>query len=261
MSNIFFSSTLMWSATPKQIMQTAYNYGACGVELWAQQLDIMDYDPSEFAHLANEYQLELLIHAKSWDLNFASLNEKIRQASLDELKLSLLLAKQVGATEITVHPPRITLQNLRESSIKKGRCELEKLLDFADQLSISISLEIMEKIPKELVTTVDEYFCFVGELFPRLYTTLDIAHCDGEQEFWYYYDRLPCISKLHISNRKGKKYHTPLAEGEYCFERMLPQLQKLGLPLVIEGFDDSDQFETIRSNMSLIKLQEEKNVG
>ena len=82
-----------------------------------------------------------------------------------------------------------------------------------------------------------------GDLFDQFVYTLDVAHCDSEEEvlstLQNYRSR---ISKLHISNRKGPKFHTPLNEGDYDMEKLLPELARYNLPMVIEGLDSSRDF-------------------
>lgn len=259
MKQIFFASTLMWGAEPEQIFRTAARYGAGGLELWAQQAAAFGWRTTDLARLADTFHVRLIVHAKSWDLNFAALNTGIRRASLQELKKSIFFANALGAEEITVHPPRFTLPALKNQAILAGREGLEELLECSEQLQVPLSLEVMEKLPKELVTSVDEYLHFAGPLLPRLCSTLDMAHCTSVEEFWNYAARLPKISKLHISNKQGRKLHTPLPCGDFNFAEQLPHLRKLKVPMVIEGFDVGPRFETIQSDLALCRAQEEKD--
>lgn len=253
MKELYFSSTLMWGASPWEIFDLASCSGMDGIEIWHQQADSFGWDPEEIGGMARSSGLNLLVHGKSWDLNFASLNEGIRRASLAELKGSLLFAARCGAQETTLHPPRYTLSGMREQAVTAGRNGLAELLDEADRLEIDLSLEVMEKIPRELVTTPEEFEIFAGGLLPRLNCTLDLAHCQNEAEFWDYLSRLPQISKLHISNKRDKKLHTPLDDGDFDMARMLPRLRNLDLPLVIEGWDGEDQFHIINRNLTLLQ--------
>ena len=259
MEKLYYSSTLMWGASPQQILFRAARAGVAGLEIWAQQADTFGWQPEMLGELARRAGLKLLVHAKSWDLNFAALNEGVRRASVEELKRSLEFASRCGAGEMTLHPPHFTLPGLKARAMESGARGLEELLDTAESLGIEISLEVMEKLPKELVTTPEGYRAFAGDLLPRLSCTLDLAHCQNEGEFWEYLSRLPRISKLHISNKQGKKLHTPLAQGDFNFLWLMPRLQKLDLPLVIEGFDGDGRFEILKSDLELCQIQEEKD--
>lgn len=259
MRQLYYASTLMWGAAPEEILRTAARWGLGGIEIWAQQADAFHWNADSIARLAASLGLNLVVHAKSWDLNYAALNEGIRHASFEEIRQSLEFAQRIGAREMTLHPPRCTLPILREQAILAGRESLTTLLDVSDALGVPISLEVMEKIPKELVTTVEEYQEFAGPLLPRLRCTLDMAHCLNAEEFWDYADRLPRISKIHISNKQGTRLHTPLPQGDYDFRQQLPHLQQLGVPMVIEGFDRDAQFAILRSDLALCQIWEETN--
>ena len=112
----------------------------------------------------------------------------------------------------------------------------------------------MEKIPKEFVTTMEAMKAVCVDLFDQFVYTLDVAHCDSEDEalstLQNYRSR---ISKLHISNRKGPKFHTPLNEGDYDMEKLLPELARYTLPMVIEGLDSSRDFSTAKQNIRFIQ--------
>jgi len=92
-----------------------------------------------------------------------------------------------------------------------------------------------------------------GSRKKQFFYTLDIAHCDSEEEPFHILDQMKRISKIHISNRKGKCYHTPLENGDFSFKEMLPQLLAYGLPLVTEGYDDSRDFHTFTENTAFLK--------
>ena len=75
MEKLYYSSTLMWGASPQQILFRAARAGVAGLEIWAQQADTFGWQPEMLGELARRAGLKLLVHAKSWDLNFAALNE------------------------------------------------------------------------------------------------------------------------------------------------------------------------------------------
>ena len=98
MEKLYYSSTLMWGASPQQILFRAARAGVAGLEIWAQQADTFGWQPEMLGELARRAGLKLLVHAKSWDLNFAALNEGVRRASVEELKRSLEFASRCGAS-------------------------------------------------------------------------------------------------------------------------------------------------------------------
>ena len=84
--------------------------------------------------------------------------------------------------------------------------------------------------------------------------TLDVAHCDSEEEILSILQNYrPQISKIHISNRKGSRFHTPLNEGDYDMKKLLPKLAHYNLPIVIEGLDSSGDFSIAKQNIQFIQ--------
>ena len=86
MKNVYFASSLMWDAPPREIVRMAVKYDVGGIELWAQQAETQNMDLIRLKDLTEEAGLSLVVHAKSWDLNFAALNRAVREASVKEIK-------------------------------------------------------------------------------------------------------------------------------------------------------------------------------
>lgn len=81
-----------------------------GSNWWAQHAETKKLDLETIHRLKKELGLNIVVHAKSWDLNYAALNDAVRRASVEEIKSSVDLAVELGADEVTVHPPRYTLK-------------------------------------------------------------------------------------------------------------------------------------------------------
>ncbi|HJB08848.1 MAG TPA: sugar phosphate isomerase/epimerase [Candidatus Enterocloster faecavium] len=254
MATIYLCSTLLWNGSLEEIFDMACQSGLDGIELWAQHFFHRKFDAGEFEKLAALYPLKSCVHSQSWDLNLASMNEGIRKQSVIEVEKSIDLAYRLGLDEVTVHPGRCTIPGTGAPYEAYLRQSFQEILEYAKKRQIDVSLEIMEKIPKEFVTTMDAMKRVCGDLFDQFVYTLDVAHCDSEEEvLTTLQDYRPHISKLHISNRKGPKFHTPLNEGDYDMEKLLPRLARYDLPMVIEGLDSSRDFSTAKQNIQFIQ--------
>ncbi|MCC8127335.1 MAG: sugar phosphate isomerase/epimerase [Clostridiales bacterium] len=252
MDRFYFSSTLMWDADVRTITDMAYRNGFAGIELWAQQAESKNWDLGLLKRLKEETGLDFLIHAKSWDLNYASLNKRIRDASLEEIRASIDLAADLGAREVTVHPPRYTLNECaaqRELAYES----IHDFTDYACSRGIEVSMELMEHIPKEMATSPGEMLSMVRDLDDRLSYTVDLAHCLSEREFFRNIAAMKRVSKVHLTNKQGKKLHTPLADGDFCFEEIYPELLKWNLPMVIEGYEEGNLFHALVKNKKTIQ--------
>ena len=217
MKDMFVASTLFWQTSLQDMTRQIKTDGLTGLEMWGQQFFYQNYDIEEYKTLAEAYGLRTLVHSCSWDLNLASINESIRQASVGQVIASLQLAKAIGAEEVTVHPGHLTLAGITDRSCQILHHSLEEISEAAASMSLAVSLEIMEKIKKEFVTTAAAMQAVTGELFPKFSYTVDIAHCDSLSEARQLLTFMPGVSKIHISNRRGAVYHTPLGEGDYDF--------------------------------------------
>lgn len=96
MKRLFLSSKLMWSAPLQDMAQVVQDNQLAGIEVWAQHFFYHQYDKAAYREYASKFQIETFVHSCSWDLNLASLNEEIRQASVQEFVASLRLAKELG---------------------------------------------------------------------------------------------------------------------------------------------------------------------
>ena len=116
MKDMFVASTLFWQTSLQDMTRQIKTDGLTGLEMWAQQFFYQNYDIEEYKTLAEAYGLRTLVHSCSWDLNLASINESIRQASVGQVIASLQLAKAIGAEEVTVHPGHLTLAGITDRS-------------------------------------------------------------------------------------------------------------------------------------------------
>ena len=117
MKQIFVSSTLLWNAGLEEMFQRVYDNGFDGIELWAQQFFARGYDTQEYLRLQALYPLRTCVHSCSWDLNLASMNQGIREMSIKQVEVSMRLAAELEAMELTVHPGHMTLPGRREESM------------------------------------------------------------------------------------------------------------------------------------------------
>ena len=245
MTTVYIGSTLMWSGSLRDIFLMAEDSGLQGIELWAQQFIYRGFDENEFKELMESTGIEACMHSQSWDLNPASMNEGIRSQSVKEIIRSIELAKRLGINEVTVHPGHRTVSCECVPYEDHLRRSFSEILEAAENAGVRLSLEIMEKIPKEFVTDMQAM---------QFVYTLDIAHCDsGKEALRILEEDGEHISKIHISNRRGNKFHTPLSEGDHDMKDLIPKLAGYGLPMVMEGFDESKDFSTVKDNIGFIR--------
>lgn len=253
MLEVYLCSTLMWNASLEEMFSFIYNNELDGIEMWAQHWFEKGYSVEEYQRLSALYPVKTVVHSCSWDLNPSSLNEGIRQASMEEIKKSINLAEALNANEVTVHPGHATILDKWEEYYQRMHQSLREILEYAKKKRIDVSLEIMEQLPKEFATSVCEMRKITQEMEDEFCYTLDIAHCESKDEIFTALEQGKHFSKFHISNRQGKRLHTSLPEGDYEFAELLPVLSTYHIPFVVEGFDSNPEFPIARKNINFLK--------
>jgi sugar phosphate isomerase/epimerase len=240
MKIIAMSSACLWGTELPEIIHFAGLAGFGGLEVWTEQLG-----PGQKAafvrRLAEDRGLSLFAHAASWDLNLCSHNKALRNTSMEETKRSIDLACELGAENITVHPGRMGSPVFDQAFYLESMTEsLAEICRYASKTGMAVSLELMEKIHREFVTSPDVMNRLLNAVSPLpCAVTLDSAHLDSAEMFFEYFSALPQTDKIHLSNRRGNKCHTPVFNGDIDMTGILELLGAKNLPVVIEGAGSS----------------------
>jgi sugar phosphate isomerase/epimerase len=233
---IAMSSVCLWGTELPGIIRFACDAGFSALELWIEQLEFGP-NPAELRRLAEEQGLSLYSHAVSWDINLCSHNLAMRNASIGEVKRSIELARKLGAENITVHPGRAGAPVFGEDLYaERMEQSLAEICRFGLDAGVKVSLELMEKIPREFVTTpaiMNKLLNIVPNNACGI--TLDAAHLESAEMFIGYFNAMPRVDKIHLSNRRGNKFHVPVFQGDINAVQVLEFLQDKNLPIVIEG--------------------------
>lgn len=237
------SSTMLWSLPPEDWFRIAEEEGLAGVEVWAQQLDSRKISADTVRRLAIQHGMAVTVHNYSWDMNLISLDASMRAAAVALTKKGIELAAFFHAPQITIHPGRDGLgipgadfdQELADSFVYLSR--------YAEEEGVRASFEIMEKIPKERLTSASAVLRVEALTRGRIswgYTE-DVAHCDSVEEIFHTAEVLKGrVWEFHVSNKKGTARHIGDVEhGDFQLPQILPKLEAYGLPMALEGFDPS----------------------
>lgn len=259
----FVSSTMMWGLSPEAWFRTVKEAGLAGVEVWAQQLESQGIAAEEVRRLALRCGAPLTVHSYSWDLNLISFSRPMREAAVALTKKGIDLASYFHAPQVTIHPGRDGLgipgadfdRELARSAVMLAR--------YAAEEGTRASFEIMEKIPKERLTTPEAALRMeqlAGREILWCYTE-DTAHCDSEEEIFDTAEALRGrIREFHVSNKKGTVRHIgDVEQGDLFLPRVTARLEAYGLPMILEGFDPSPQAERLHRTLRWIDSAEERN--
>ncbi|MCL1632006.1 sugar phosphate isomerase/epimerase [Sporolactobacillus sp. CPB3-1] len=250
---MYLSSTLCWANAVDEVMELADRYGFSGVEVWAEHIWYRGTDEAAIVAASERYHQELTLHAASWDLNLCALNVGVRRQSVHEVERSLELASRIGAGHVTVHPGRATLAHVPFSYahwMNESFCYLAKR---AEQLHVRLSIELMEQIPKELITTPEAINRLLSMLPSSVTATFDIAHVPMEEDIVRYYRRTSRVSKIHFSDSTVGCCHVPLGKGQLPIRSIMPFLESADVPIILEGFDLSPSHDVLHADLDFLQ--------
>lgn len=250
----YASSTLLWGYSFPDICERLSEAGFEGLELWAEQYWCEQFTVDIVRDSLAQSGLALSMHAASWDLNLCSLNDGIRAQSIVEIIRSMELAQELGASSLTIHPGRQTVNNhwlpWHMDQLQKSLDELELL---AKQWNVTLSIELMESIRKEFITTPALLNELVAHRSDHIRTTFDVAHIDLNESPVEWMQAQHRIDKIHLSDSTPTTYHVPLGEGNIAMEPVLYALSSCDVPIVIEGLDFLEKNHTLQRNIDYLQ--------
>lgn len=251
--NLYASSTLLWGYSFPHICDRLAESGFQGIELWVEQFWHERFTAENVIETLHQTGLELSMHSASWDLNLCSLNDGIRAQSIVEVVRSMELAHKLGASSLTIHPGRQTIRNHWQAwHIEQLHRSLDEIEKVAEQLKIIVSIELMEAIHKEFITTPDQLNRLVANRNEYIRTTFDIAHVDLDQSPVEWMKVQHRIDKVHLSDATRSTYHVPLGEGAIAMEEVLDALRSFENPIVIEGLDFRESNRILERNVNYL---------
>jgi len=242
-SKLFASSTLFWSLPIEEWFKLAKEQGLKGLELWIQQLEYKGIEPEEIRNLSQKYDLKLTLHSYSWDCNLLATPVFMRKAAVQLTKEALALGGYIEAGSVTIHPGSIRDILPQQEYFKLLADAIGYLGNYAREQGTVASLEIMEKIKGEYLTTVQAAVnleSIYGEEKTWQYTE-DIAHCDTEEEIYNLREVLGnSLSEFHLSNKKNQCRHVADVEkGDFDLPTVVDKLANSDKPFIMEGLDTS----------------------
>jgi sugar phosphate isomerase/epimerase len=189
-------------------------------------------------------RLGLVCHLPTF-VHTADLTDRIRRASLDEMRDSLETAVALGAEKIVFHPGLIRGMGSHVMSTAK-RLAMESIAEIvaaADHASVTLCIENMFPAYGAFFE-VDEYTA-IFHRFPQLKMTLDTGHANIRSNrgsrLMAFFDRFTDrIAHIHLSDNSGKSdEHLPLGSGTVDFKGLARRMAAIGYDgtVTFEVFD------------------------
>ncbi|WP_461866503.1 sugar phosphate isomerase/epimerase family protein [Thermococcus sp.] len=222
------------------------------VEIVSENYHMLDrYNYHSHMETLEENGLKSVIHAPFSDINIASLNERIRRASLDILFEAFEIARLMGALLVVIHPGHLSPAGMRfpKAYEKIHRRSLKEIDRYSRKLGIRVALENMPAFP-----TLDGRTCErIRELIDgtELYVTFDVGHLNTvTQNFDEFIELLgDRIIHVHLHDNNGKNdSHLSLGKGNVPWNdvfKLLPRKASWSLEL--------GSLDAVRESLRFIK--------
>ena len=191
--------------------------GLNAMEFWLETPDFwLRYLPTDEVNACRKIHPEftqLTVHSPILDLNPCSINSEVADLSVEFAVRSLLIAGELGASVLTVHPGRRTAKRPPgDADVVRFDHYISVIREAAHGCPVMIAMENMEPAVNSLLCTPERMRQLLDDE-PWLFFTLDVAHAfsRSESEVMQYielcHDRLV---NVHISRFDHGKAHFPL---------------------------------------------------
>ncbi len=119
---------------------------------WEVFSELAHYAPkvlSEHADVVKGSPMTFTVHTGIADINVASNNERIREASVANIVAEMKAANGLGVDTVTVHPGIINLavKNIRDRCIVQARKSMKEIESAASEYGIHACIENMPNFP------------------------------------------------------------------------------------------------------------------
>ena len=165
----------------------------------------------------DSYNIKVMLHCPTIDLNPASMNKGIRTETEKQTKETLDLASKIGAIAITTHPGLVHRreERIRNLAIEFAIDTLSNCQKYAEELGVTFSIENMPNKPRFLANTPEEHKFLVESVGSS--ATIDWGHANTHENPHEFLN-IPRISYFHLNDNNGEKdSHIPLGEGSADF--------------------------------------------
>jgi sugar phosphate isomerase/epimerase len=253
---IGISSTCVWNMSPARGIRFARKAGVHSFEIWADHFFMWGESVQNVRSALKETGLEATLHAASWDLNITSLSKDTREFSIGQVKRSLVLAREVGAAIVTVHPGRQSFSGAPADRVMGLQREVFHELQLLNGKSgPKICVENIERGPKEVMVSEEDFCVFFEGMPAGLYVTMDIAHLETLRRVKGFYSALRGrIVHVHVSDVQRGAMHVPLGEGRLDIEEIAMYLKDTYRGIFsLEFFSEDKEGRAVKKSVSLLQ--------
>ena len=218
----------------------AKEYGYDYIELWggrphAYAPDLKAGDINEVRRLIEKYEMPVLGYTpehNAYPYNYMIGSEAQRRDAVDYLKLSLEMAKEMGAEFVLTSPANGGYLATYDQLWSRLEKNIQELGDYAAKLEIKLVVEALTPYESNLFTRAND----LVELFRRVDNPYVVGMCDivppfvQHESIMAYFDKLGNkMDHMHIiDGENGSDTHLIPGEGNIPIKEMLYEMKRIG---------------------------------
>ncbi len=190
----------------------------------------------------------ITIHAPMSDVNIGSVNDTIRDHSVEIIKRTVEFVAELEIPLMTMHPAHLSPLGMlmTEEVSERNVRSLRAIMDYAAEYDVEIALENMPMVHWTLGNTPEEVALILNQVneerINKLGFCLDIGHANVASDVALFIDRYftDRLLNLHLHNNFGDKdSHLELDRGDIEVKEVLSEIIEVkgSLPpqLIIES--------------------------
>ena len=218
----------------------AKEYGYDYIELWggrphAYAPDLKAGDINEVRRLIEKYEMPVIGYTpehNAYPYNYMIGSEAQRRDAVDYLKLSLEMAKEMGAEFVLTSPANGGYLATYDQLWSRLEKTIQELGDYAAKLEIKLVVEALTPYESNFFTRAND----LVELFRRVDNQYVVGLCDIVPQFvkhesiMAYFDKLGNkMDHMHIiDGENGSDTHLIPGEGNIPIKEMLYEMKRIG---------------------------------
>ena len=218
----------------------AKEYGYDYIELWggrphAYAPDLKAGDINEVRRLIEKYEMPVLGQTpehNAYPYNYMIGSEAQRRDAVDYLKLSLEMAKEMGAEFVLTSPANGGYLATYDQLWSRLEKNIQELGDYAAKLEIKLVVEALTPYESNFFTRAND----LVELFRRVDNPYVVGMCDivppfvQHESIMAYFDKLGNkMDHMHIiDGENGSDTHLIPGEGNIPIKEMLYEMKRIG---------------------------------
>ena len=218
----------------------AKEYGYDYIELWggrphAYAPDLKAGDINEVRRLIEKYEMPVLGYTpehNAYPYNYMIGSEAQRRDAVDYLKLSLEMAKEMGAEFVLTSPANGGYLATYDQLWSRLEKNIQELGDYAAKLEIKLVVEALTLYESNFFTRAND----LVELFRRVDNPYVVGMCDivppfvQHESIMAYFDKLGNkMDHMHIiDGENGSDTHLIPGEGNIPIKEMLYEMKRIG---------------------------------